>query len=109
MFSINQAMVLAGAAMCCIAASGANASEPSESPGPEQAAAGFIAQVYSVKPEQVSVTVLNRDRNTATVVTNSSGQPTCSLDLTASPQSDAASGWLLGGIVCDTPSDRSHG
>lgn len=109
MFSINQATMFAGAAIYCIAASATNASEPSKSPGPELAAASFVAQVYGVKPEQVSVTILNRDKNTATAVTNSSGQPTCSLDLTASPESGGASGWLLGGIVCDTPSNPGHG
>lgn len=68
---------------------------------PEETAADLIAQFYSVKPDQVDVTILKQDANVATAITNSPGQPTCSLELALVSHSAANYDWLVGGISCD--------
>lgn len=68
---------------------------------PEETAADFIAQFYSVKPAQVNVTILKQDANVATAITTAPGQPTCSLELALAPYSAAHYDWLVGGIACD--------
>lgn len=68
---------------------------------PEETAADFIAQFYSVKPDQVDVTILKQDATVATAITKAPGQPSCSLELALAPHSAANYDWLVGGIACD--------
>lgn len=68
---------------------------------PEQAAARFMAAFYSVKPEQVTVTMLEQDGRSASASTQVEGQPVCTLDMAPAPQPQAKYGWLIGGMSCD--------
>lgn len=69
--------------------------------GPEEAAARFMAAFYNVKPEQVSVTMLEQDKRSASASTQVEGQPVCTLDMAPAPQPQAKYGWLIGGMSCD--------
>lgn len=68
---------------------------------PEKTAAHFIGAFYNVKPDQVAVTILKRDKLSASAVTKVEGQPSCTLDMVPAPEAHAKHGWLIGGLACD--------
>jgi len=76
---------------------------------PEQSAAGFIARSFSVKPEQVTVTIINRDKNSATAISKVPGWPTCVLDLVLASEVSADEVWLVGDVACDKTVQEDHG
>lgn len=77
--------------------------------GPADTAANFMGQLYGVKPAEVEVTIIERDRWLASAVTTSPGHPTCTLDMAqASEHVDAKHGWLIGGIACDKAKSTSQ-
>lgn len=109
MLTATRALLFCTAATFCAGAAASEPSAPEKKTDPEQSASGFIAQFYGVKPEQVSVTIIKRDKMSATAVTKVSGQPTCSLDLVPAPASNAKYGWLIGGLACDKAGQAGQG
>lgn len=109
MISSSKALLFCAVALICASAKATEAPAPEKKTEPEQSAADFIAQFYGVKPEQVSVTLLKRDKNSASAVTKAPGQPDCSLDLAPAPESNAKYGWLIGGLACDKSGQANQG
>jgi len=89
------------ASMCLTAMIAAPAFAQDEPPSPEKTAAHFIAAFYNVKPEQVAVTMLKREKLSASAVTAVEGKPSCTLDMAPAPDAHAKYGWLIGGLACD--------
>lgn len=109
MIASSRALLFCAVALFCASATASEAPAPEKKNDPEQSAADFIAQFYRVKPEQVSVTILKRDKNSASAVTTAPGQPACSLDLAPAPESNAKYGWLIGGLACDKSEQANQG
>jgi hypothetical protein len=73
------------------------------------AAAGFIAQFYSVAPDKVDVVVNEINGDSAVVTTHAAGKGDCKLQMIQVPNTKGGADWLFGGdLSCGEATDAAR-
>ena len=108
MLTANRAVLFCVAALSCASVS-AQATQPAEKKlTPGQFSANFIAQFYQVKPDQVTAKVAAQGKHSATVLTSTTGQPDCVLEMVQAPESRPEYSWLISSFTCDKALDQDQ-